>query len=72
MLALAMLPVVSRHQRSMAGFAGEEIEQLWHEYEAGMTPAAQLVKDFDKARRQRVPGISHLSSDCCGDHRLCC
>lgn len=28
--------------------AGEEIEQLWHEYEQGQTPAAQLVKDFDK------------------------
>lgn len=50
MLALAMLPVVNRHQRSTAGFAGEEIEQLWHEYEGGTTLAAQLVKDFDKAR----------------------
>mmetsp|Transcript_1828 Transcript_1828/g.5334 ORF Transcript_1828/g.5334 Transcript_1828/m.5334 type:complete len:214 (+) Transcript_1828:144-785(+) len=28
--------------------AGEEIEQLWHEYEQGTSPAAQLVKDFDK------------------------
>lgn len=35
----------------MQGFdqsAGEEIEQLWHEYEQGQTPAAQMVKDFDK------------------------
>lgn len=32
-------------------FAGEEIEQLWHEYEQGQTPAAQLVKDFDKVTR---------------------
>ena len=30
--------------------AGAEIEALWHEYEAGATPEAQLVKDFDKAR----------------------
>lgn len=28
--------------------AGEEIQQLWHEYEEGTSPAAQLVKDFDK------------------------
>ena len=28
--------------------AGEEIEQLWLEYEAGQTAEAQLVKDFDK------------------------
>jgi 5'-deoxynucleotidase YfbR-like HD superfamily hydrolase len=28
--------------------AGEEIEELWREYEEGQTPAAQLVKDFDK------------------------
>ena len=31
--------------------AGEEIEELWHEYEQGQTPAAQLVKDFDKVLR---------------------
>lgn len=24
------------------------MEALWHEYEAGSTPEAQLVKDFDK------------------------
>ncbi len=31
--------------------AGEEIEELWREYEQGLTPAAQLVKDFDKVLR---------------------
>jgi len=30
--------------------AAEEIEKLWHEYEAGETPEAKLVKDFDKVR----------------------
>lgn len=29
---------------------GEEIQQLWHEYEKGTSPAARLVKDFDKVR----------------------
>ena len=38
--------------------AGEEMEQLWLEYEAGETPEANLVKDFDKvsARRERFEG----------------
>ena len=37
--------------------AGEEIEELWHEYEQGQTPAAQLVKDFDKVLR--LPSCAH-------------
>ncbi len=28
--------------------AGSEIQELWQEYEAGQTPEANLVKDFDK------------------------
>lgn len=34
---------------------GEEIEQLWHEYEQGTSPAAQLVKDFDKVHLAPPP-----------------
>eukprot|EP00898_Chlorokybus_atmophyticus_P007422 jgi/Chlat1/7681/Chrsp64S07138 len=30
------------------GFAGPFVEELWKEYEEGITPEAQLVKDFDK------------------------
>lgn len=29
-------------------YAGDDIEQLWHEYEDASTPEANLVKDFDK------------------------
>lgn len=31
-----------------ACMAAQEIESLWHEYEAGATEEAKLVKDFDK------------------------
>lgn len=34
--------------RLLAGCAGDEIEQLWHEYEDASSPEANLVKDFDK------------------------
>ena len=31
-----------------AGFAGQEVEALWQEYEDGKSPEAIMVKDFDK------------------------
>jgi putative hydrolase of HD superfamily len=40
--------------RTIQGMLGEgsaaatEVAMLWHEYEAGVSPEAQLVKDFDK------------------------
>ena len=30
--------------------AGQEVEELWQEYEAASSPEAMLVKDFDKVR----------------------
>ncbi len=36
------------------GLAGDEIEQLWHEYEEAATPEANLVKDFDKVCRNSM------------------
>ena len=34
---------------------GREVEELFLEYEAGESPEARLVKDFDKARRGLAP-----------------
>ena len=41
--------------------AGQEIEQLWLEYEQGSTPEAQLVKDFDKVLQKPAFPISQDS-----------
>lgn len=38
--------------------AATEIESLWREYEAGTTPEAAVVKDFDKVWPTRVDGFS--------------
>ena len=51
---------------------GTELEELFHEYEAGETPEARLVKDFDKARSlmaQQSRGsalcfLQHCASSC--------
>jgi 5'-deoxynucleotidase YfbR-like HD superfamily hydrolase len=39
--------------------AGEEIAQLWREYEQGQTPEARLVKDFDKVGGGAHPASLH-------------
>ena len=42
-------PYLQYPQRHLCSL-GMELEELFHEYEAGETPEARLVKDFDKAR----------------------
>lgn len=39
------VPVPHRHHVIVAA---QEVEVLWHEYEAQSTPESHLVKDFDK------------------------
>jgi 5'-deoxynucleotidase YfbR-like HD superfamily hydrolase len=43
--------------------AAADISELWHEYEAGETPEANLVKDFDKLEMIIQAGPATLS-DC--------
>lgn len=41
--------------------AGDEIEQLWEEYEAAQTEEAKLVKDFDKVGGCHGNGLRAMS-----------
>ena len=41
---------VQRAPESVGVFAGQDIRELFEEYEAGSTPEALLVKDFDKVQ----------------------
>lgn len=40
------------------GLAADAMVELWKEYEAGATPEAAMVKDFDKVREGRVDGLT--------------
>ena len=44
--------------------AGQEIKELFEEYEAGSTPEALLVKDFDKVRTEGFTGLGCMRRLC--------
>ena len=48
-----------------ASSSGQEVEELWQEYESATTPEAMLVKDFDKVR---VPSSVQNDGSKCRPH----
>ena len=40
--------LLSDHALQRAVYTGQEVEELWQEYEDGNSPEALMVKDFDK------------------------